>query len=419
MLPYVAGVLGAEGNYFQRYSIAPRSNLFYWDVANDIVKEVADGKSTYAVDISNHSYNFAPTNCYESGLYIPEASDLDKAANQHPTLLPIVAVGNTAVGCVVTDTFSSVDIGFQGCKNSITVGWLFPNERIIENSGRGPTADGRLKPELVAKGFQVGTVGPNNAIPAIAYGSSFAAPQVAGLAALIHQKYRQQFGAFPNASLVKALLCNTARDLGNPGPDYIFGFGIPNILKAIVSLDNNQFFEDNVSQGVFKTHDIVVPSGMLNLNVTADWTDKEGSPIASKALVNDLDLKLVTPAGDTVLPWLLNPMQYKNTATRGVDNLNNIEQVTVSFPQAGTYQIVVKGSNVPFGPQDYSVTYAFQKREIEITHPNGGEFLDAGSSSVIKWIRNGIDSLCKIQFSSDSGDMAECCKQLSIFQSNL
>ncbi len=400
---YVAGVIGAGGNYFQHYSIAPRCNLFYWDVANDIVQEIIDGKTSYSVDISNHSYNFAPTNCYESGLYIPEASDLDKVAHQHPTILPVVAVGNTAVGCVVSDTFSSVDIGFQGCKNSITVGWLFPNERIIENSGRGPTADGRLKPELVAKGFQVGTVGPNNVIPAIAYGSSFAAPQVAGLAALLHQKYKQQFGTLPNASLVKALLCNTARDLGKPGPDYIYGFGIPNILSAVVALDNNQFFEDNAGQGQFKTHNITLPSGLLKLSITLDWTDKEGSPIASKALVNDLDLKLVTPAGDTVLPWKLNPVQYKNAATRGVDNLNNIEQVTIDFPQAGTYKIVVKGSNVPFGPQDYSVTYATTKRQIELTHPNGGEFLDAGSSSVIKWIRNGIDSLCTIQFSADSG----------------
>lgn len=237
----VGGCIGGSGNLYAPFKgIAPRTNLYYWDVLGDIVAEIEEGKNKYAVDISNHSYNFASTNCFQSGLYIPEAADLDRLVHDNPTLLPVVAVGNTAAAncAIASDTFSSVDIGLQGCKNALTVGWLYLNEKIVENSGRGPTADGRLKPELVAKGFSVTALTPNNGV-GVVYGSSYAAPQIAGLATLLYQKYKQQFSALPDASLIKAIMLNTARDLGNPGPDYTYGFGKPDAYRAANTLANN------------------------------------------------------------------------------------------------------------------------------------------------------------------------------------
>ena len=401
----VAGCIGGGGvNFAALKGIAPKCNMFYWDVLSDIVKEIKDGKTNYNVYISNHSYNFAATTCSESGTYIPEASDLDKLIYENPSMLPVVAVGNTAsTNCAIaTDTFSSVDIGFQGCKNIITVGWLFSNGKIVENSGRGPISDGRLKPELVAKGFAVQTTIPNNNFQPV-YGSSYAAPQVAGLAALMYQRYKQQFGSLPNASLIKAILCNTATDLGKTGPDYIYGFGIPYSKKAIKSIENNLYFEDNISQNSFKTHSISVPANISKLSITLCWTDKEGNPIASKSLVNDLDLKLVKPDGDTILPWKLNPAIPKNNALRGIDNINNIEQVTLDNIAAGNYTIVVKGTSIPFGSQNYSLAFYNQERKLELSHPNGGEVLDNSSQTSIRWFPNGIDSLAKIEFSSDNG----------------
>lgn len=401
----VAGCIGGSGNLFAPLKgIAPRCNMFYWDVLNDIVQEVADGKSIYGIDISNHSYNFSSTNCFQSGLYIPEAADLDKVVYDNPTLLPVVAVGNTAsTNCAVaTDTFSSIDIGFQGCKNALTVGWLFTTEKIVENSGRGPTADGRIKPELVAKGFSVSALTPNNNISTV-FGSSYAAPQVSGLSALLYQKYKQQFGVFPNASLIKAILINTARDLGNSGPDYIYGYGKPDAYRAVTSLANNFFYEDNIGQSEFKTHTISVPPNVNQLKITLSWTDKEGTPVAAQSIVNNLDLKLVTPAGDTVLPWKLNPSSPRNIALRGIDNVNTNEQITINNPLSGSYKIVVKGSSVPFGPQNFSVAYYSQQTKMEVTYPNGGEMLYPALVTKIKWYSNGIDSLAKIEFSSDSG----------------
>lgn len=401
----VGGCLGGSGNIFpQIKGIAPRCNMFYWDFLNDIVQEIADGKSIYGIDISNHSYNFSSTNCFQSGLYIPEAADLDKLVYDNPTLLPVVAVGNTATSncAVATDTFSSIDIGFQGCKNVLTIGWLFSNEKAVENSGRGPTQDGRIKPELVAKGFAVASLIPNSGYGTV-YGSSYSAPQVSGLAALLYQKYNQQFFSLPNASLIKAILINTARDLGNLGPDYIYGFGKPDAYRAVTSIVNNLFFEDNVSQGALKIHTISVPSNFTQLKVSLCWTDKEGSPLATQTIVNNLDLKLVTPSGDTILPWRLKPSNPKSQAIRDVDNVNTNEQITIDNPVSGLYSIVVKGTSVPFGPQGYSVAYYTQERKIELTHPNGGEILDAQNTFKIKWNANGVDSMGKIEFSTDSG----------------
>jgi subtilisin family serine protease len=122
----VAGCIGGSGNFFAPLrGTAPRSNMYYWDYIGDLVKEIYTSKNNYSIDISNHSYNFASTNCFQSGLYIPEASDLDKLVKDNPTLLPVVAVGNSAsAACAsLSDTFSSVDIGFQGCKKCLNC-WL-------------------------------------------------------------------------------------------------------------------------------------------------------------------------------------------------------------------------------------------------------------------------------------------------------
>ncbi|MDB5227292.1 MAG: hypothetical protein JWN78_1485, partial [Bacteroidota bacterium] len=400
----VAGCLGASGTFSSTgRAIASACHMYYWDIFNDVVQEIADAKSNYLIDVTNHSYNFGTTTCFESGLYIPESADLDKVVYNNPSLLPVVAVGNSASICSITDTFSSVDIGFQGCKNSLTVGWIFSNKTIVGNSGRGPTTDGRLKPELVAKGFAVGTTLPNNSFGNV-NGSSYAAPQVAAIAVLLHQKYKEQFSNnVPNGSLIKSILCNTARDLGNPGPDYTYGFGLPDAYKAVYTIANNLFYEGDATQNSFDTHTIVVPSNISKLSITLCWTDKEGSPVADKIIVNDLDLKVVTPAGDTVLPWKLNPDNYKHVALHGVDKLNTIEQVTIDNASQGTYTIVVKGSAVPFGPQKFSVAYNAQERKIELVHPNGGEIIGGNGANNIRWYANGIDTLANIELSSDSG----------------
>ncbi len=400
---FVGGCIASQGNnFFTVTATSPKSVNFYYDILNDIVNEILSAKTEHQVNISNHSYNFSQTSCYESGSYIPDAADLDKIVNDNPELLPVIAVGNSASLCAASDTFHSIDIGFQGCKNVITVGWLFADKKNVGNSGRGPVDDGRLKPELVAKGFAVSTTAPGNGF-STGWGSSFAAPFVAGCASVLYQKYKQQYGVFPHGALVKAILCNTAKDLGNAGPDYTYGFGHPDILKAVQSVANNQFFESQVAQNETKIFNVVIPPNLKEFKATLCWTDKEGSPLASKYLVNNLDLKLVSPFGEITLPWVLDPNHPRAAAGRGVDNLNSIEFVSLQNPSAGTYKLMVTGTNVPFGPQDFSITYFDQQKPMEITFPNGGEVLDVRTAYNIRWNANSVDSVAAVEYSSDNG----------------
>jgi bacillopeptidase F len=120
---------------------------------------------------------------------------------------------------------------------ALAVGSTNSFDRIATESSRGPSAcGGGIYPHLVAPGVGVSTAdlswGGLDPYPyTTVFGSSFAAPQAAGVLALL-------LSAFPEAS-VEALeqsLFNSARDLGLPGPDNTYGYGLVDALRAYQSL---------------------------------------------------------------------------------------------------------------------------------------------------------------------------------------
>ena len=93
--------------------------------------------------------------------------------------------------------------------------------------------------------------------------------------------------------------------------------------------------------------------------MTLAWTDPPGNPAAEKALVNDLDLRLISPDGTEFTPWVLAGMaDPTRPAVRngGNDSINNVEQVSVLSPKPGDWQVVVKADrgNMP-SPQNFAV----------------------------------------------------------------
>ena len=249
-------------------------------------------------------------------------------------------------------------------KNHITVGATNSNDDSITSfTSWGPSDDGRIKPDITAPGCQSnGDNGVTSTTPGGGYssycGTSMASPTVTGIAALIMQDWRQQFpdrGEIRNSSL-KALLANSGDDLGNPGPDCMYGFGTVRARQAIDALRDDSVIENEVADGEMAEHLVIVQPGDTELRITLAWDDVPASPLPIAALVNDLDLIVTDPAGDRWLPWTINPADPGAPATRSSeDHLNNIEQVSVADPMVGAWRVQIRGTAVPIGPQEYAL----------------------------------------------------------------
>jgi hypothetical protein len=227
-------------------------------------------------------------------------------------------------------------------------------------SSRGPTADGRTKPDIVAPGTNILSVrdqqpgaselwGAYNKDYTFSGGTSMATPLTAGAAVITRQFLIEKKGiATPTAALVKAYMLHTAAEMypgqfGEVGkehgqeiltlrPNNDEGYGRVD-LQSAVSTPNFLFLDQaaGVATSESKEYSLDVPAGKLMANIV--WTDAPGSTNASKALVNDLDLEVVLPDGKVL------------AANDQINNNSFVQSAT----SAGSVKVRVKGVNVPMG----------------------------------------------------------------------
>lgn len=358
---------------------------------------------------TNNSYGFAP-GCEQNGLYEITSRTQDILSRDYPEVLHVFAAGNSGrVDCdLYPPGLNTIAMAWQAAKNVLTVGATTDSGFIAALSSRGPVRDGRLKPELVTMGQSVISNGASNNY-VFNTGTSMAAPAATGGIALLAQRYHQLHNNNnPPAALIKAVLCNGADDKGNPGPDFTYGFGLMNLVRSVEMLEKQHYFSGSIAQGNNFTQTITVPANTAQLKVMLYWHDPAGSPLRREALVNDLDLELVTTSNTTRLPLVLDtlPENTGNVAVEGADHINNIEQVVLDNPASGNYVIRIKGTLIPEGPaQNYYVVYDIIPQSLNLTYPAGGEALVPGELTKLSWDAYGhAGNTFHLDYSIDNGN---------------
>jgi subtilisin-like proprotein convertase family protein len=338
----------------------------------------------------------------QPGEYDSQCEQLDRFVWEHKDFCVLVAAGNdgtdrdgdgkinpmsvtspaTAKNCITVGACENERTAF----NADTYGGWWPSDypvapyrsdpmadnpdQVVAFSSRGPTSDGRLKPDIIAPGtFILSTrstmIAPNNTAwaaypPSKFYffmgGTSMATPLTAGAIGVIREFLRKKKAVSnPSAALLKAALIAGAQRLsgyGTPGAvvDNDQGYGRLN-LDAVLAppLPTGSAFIEispGLSTGEVYQTKIDIKSADVPLRVVLIYSDYPGP-----SLVNNLNLILIAPDGK----------RYAGNQASGaaltLDVKNNVEVIQVNDPEAGSWTLQVVGSNIPHGPQDFALVY--------------------------------------------------------------
>ncbi len=406
---HVEGVAAGGGINFELFTGAAPKVTVIAQAYSGLILNAVSYVQDYGMVVTNNSYGNVIDDCSTFGTYTLTSRILDLQAFSLPRLQHIYATGNSGIfNCApYPNSFGTVLGDFQSAKNIVDVGNTSSVGVIDVFSSRGPVRDGRIKPEIMAQGVNVGSTWPTNSY-AFQSGTSMSSPAVAGGVALLIESYRISHGGVsPKNGLMKAVLCNGATDIGNRGPDYSNGFGWLNLLRSIKMLENNSYVNDSLANGNIHTYNLVIPANIGQLKVMLYWNDPAAAVLAAHTLVNDLDLDIVDPAMQPKLPYVLDtlPANVNAAANTGVDHINNIEQIVINNPVAGNYAINVRGTTVTQNPrQEYFLVYDTIPVSTTLVYPIGGERLNQGLSTYISWDSYG-DSIhtFSIDYSIDGG----------------
>ena len=176
-----------------------------------------------------------------------------------------------------------------------------------------------------------------------------AAPHVAGAVALLTEWWRDgNDGGDPSPAMTKALLVNTAVDIGQRDiPNRHEGWGRVDLSNLFLAEAERTYVDQSVlldDPGDLHERSVVVDGG-APLRVTLNWTDAPGLPGAEVALVNDLDLELVAPDGTTYRGNVFEA--GRSTTGGGADRINTTENVFLDAPMAGTWTVRVRAHALP------------------------------------------------------------------------
>lgn len=254
---HVAGILGAKAPEGSAYSdgMCPDIRLFDFRVLSKTLEETefAVIAALQYIRFINEQHGYITIHGANLSLSIPHSvrnyacgftpicSECERLAESGVSL--VAAAGNHGYQKFKTNdgvyegyaAFSITDPG--NAEAVITVGATHPraphNYGVSFFSSRGPTGDGRLKPDLVAPGerIQAPIAGPAHNEWGEESGTSMAAPHVSGAAAMLMARYSELVG---QPRRIKEILCQSATDLGRERS--FQGYGMLDVLRAFQSI---------------------------------------------------------------------------------------------------------------------------------------------------------------------------------------
>jgi len=404
----------------------PSSGLF------GIPSDLADLLSpAYIAGARIHTNSWGSSDPSTFGQYDGQSQAVDAFMFTHRDLLVLFAAGNDGVDTDSNGVIDAASISPPGtAKNALTVGasennrpagsspkpgidrkwnelgggtlrWpkLGPAGHVSDQpdgmaafSSRGPTAEGRIKPEVVAPGTNVlslrssafpnanplwGDLAPSEPLKDIycwSGGTSMSCPLVAGAAALVRQylvdvRGHVAPGSKPSGALVKAFLVNgTAAMEGQFAGEIpsrqnpVCGFGRVDLTRTLTPTDH-VFFDDEpdhaVTTGEMRAFSVEAADPAQPITVTMVWTDAPSVP-GNGSLENQLYLQVrradgVIQDGDV----LAFP-----SAT------NNTQKVTVETPGTGVHRIRVRGVSVTKRSPGVTITPGVPRQDFALVASN-------------------------------------------------
>ena len=379
--------------WIQMTDMSNDGNFVYFDSITNVWQRAVDRNSFIHSD-SWGSVDFVAD-------YIQEAADTDNFIWNNQDFLVVFAAANAGQGGL-----RSMNL-FGTAKNVITAGATANGlglENMADFSSRGPTQDGRIKPDITAPGVSVWSaqgLDPNG--DGTQYwqlsGTSMATPTIAGSMALVRQYYMDGWyptgapvpgnGFTPTAALIKATAINSAREMTGTGaykfgesyyPNDNQGFGRLTLDDALafqgdargLLLDDNR---NGLNTGAVTNYTLAIGDASQSVEITLVWSDYPGTAGCNPCLVNDLDLTVHAPdgtlyAGNQYVG--MNPGESRPNPTRS-DHRNNVESVLViTGVQLGLWTVTVTANDVPNGPQPYAIVMtggiATQRGIIQMDH---------------------------------------------------
>jgi hypothetical protein len=387
-------IAGGENSFYTGNGVASAASLISSNFAT-LLPDADNVYKQYGISVQNHSYGTGIENYYGA-----DAAAYDASIINNPGLLHVFSSGNS--GNLASNgpyaginNMANLTGSFKMAKNIITVGATDSFGNVAFLSSRGPAYDGRIKPELIAFGED---------------GTSGAAAHTSGTVLLLQQYYKEKHGgALPPASLVKAVLVNSADDRGTKGPDYQSGYGSLNAYQALQELVKEQYFTGSALQSNTQPFTINVPANTRQVKVTLCWMDPAAIANAPKALVNDLDLELVDNNLQVWQPWVLSPAPLIDSllkpAVRKKDDLNTVEQITIDNPISGTYTIRIKGSSITAGSnQPFSIAWQTDAADqFQWQFPTAVDYAQSGVDNLLRWSSTFNTNTGSLEYSLDKG----------------